>query len=275
MGWFSSVTGAVKKGVSTATKVALLPTTITARLASKVVPRPVGRLISGAANLPNAAVNRALSTLAPSRRAALPAPSYSRGAAGFQPPPRPAASFINAFAQPTAYPSSGQILAPAAVQAVVNQQPQAPTSSVSTGWGGGGGGGGYGGGGGGYGGDEYAEDGGGAEGDPTEDMPDQFFETSEEDGGYPDLGDIDYRAALGGLGDWKSDLKSFGKQVGTSVGKQALVAVGNKLTGSKPIAPPPPSPGLPMAAKVAIGGAAVLGVALLVSGRHGSSSSAT
>jgi hypothetical protein len=74
------------------------------------------------------------------------------------------------------------------------------------------------------------------------------------------------------LGDWKSELKSFGKNVGVTVGKQALVAVGNKLTGSKPVTPPPPAPGLPMAAKVAIGGAAVLGVALLVSGRHNSSS---
>lgn len=296
MGWFSSVTHAVSKGVSTAAKVATAPTRITARLASKVLPRPLGRLVTGVANLPNTAVNRALSTLAPSRRAALPAPTSSTAWGRFSPPVRPAApSIVTAFTQPTAYPSSGQILAPAAVQAVVAaQQPQAPTSSVSTGWGGGGGGGGgYGGGGGGgygggdegggyggeYGGGEDEGDAGAGEGDPTEDMPDQFFAARDEDGGYPDLGDIDYHAALSGelegLGDWKSDLKSFGKQVGGTVAKQALVAVGNKLTGGKPVTPPPPAPGLPMAAKVAIGGAAVLGVALLVSGRHSSSSSAT
>ncbi len=332
MGWFSSVTHAVSKVGNVATKVATAPTRITAKLASKVLPKSIGNVLTKAAtfNPGTFAVNRALSTLAPSRQSAAPAaaaaPLYSSSRYAPSSYAQPAApSFFsrmtNAITQPSASPSSGQMLAPAAVQAAVASQggPTGPTSSVSTSWagGGGGGGGGYGGGGGsGYGGgddggNDYGggDDGGDAESDPTADMPPEMFEARDDDGSA-DLGDIDYHAALAGelegafarprlrrpgakalkgqrfrrprglsgelegLGDWKSDLTSFGKQVGGTVAKQALVAVGNKIAGgAKAAAPPPPSPGLPMAAKVAIGGAAALGVVLLVSsGRHHSSS---
>jgi hypothetical protein len=333
MGWFS----AVKSVAKAATKVATAPTRITAALASKVLPKSIGNVVRKAAtfNPGTFAVNRvtakALSTLAPSRQAS---PSYATDQtySSFQPPQPAAPSFFsrmtNAITQPSASPSSGQILSPAAVQAVAAQGgPSTPTTSFSTSWagGGGGGGGGYGGGGGSGGGgggydeggdggggyDEGSDEGGGAD-DPTEDMPDALFAPRDDDG-TADLGDIDYHAALegafprlgrpggrlavrpafraggalargrrrkglgesdmAGLGDWKSDLANFGKQVGGSVAKQAAVAIGNKLTaGAKPATPPPAAPGIPMTAKIAIGGVAALGVGYLVLGRHRSSS---
>jgi hypothetical protein len=288
MGWFSAVTKVAKA----ATKVATAPTRITASLASRVLPKSIGNVVKKAATfnpgtfVVNKATARALSTLAPSRQAS-PAVATQRAYSSFQPPQPAAPSFFsrmtNAITQPSSSPSSGQILSPAAVQAVAAQGgPSAPTSSVSTSWagGGGGGGGGYGGGGGSGGGgggyDDGGDDGGdqGDQGDPTDDMPPEMFEArDDDDGGNADLGGIDYHAALEGLGDWKSDLATFGKQVGGNVAKQAAVAIGNKLTaGAKPATPPPPAPGIPLAAKVAIGGVAALGVGYLVLGRHHSSS---
>jgi hypothetical protein len=339
MGWFS----AIKSVAKAATKVATAPTRITASLASRVLPKSIGNVVKKAAtfNPGTFAVNKvtakALSTLAPSRQAS---PAYATdrtySSSSFQPPAPAAPSFFsrmtNAITQPSASPSSGQILSPAAVQAVAAQGgPSTPTTSFSTSWaggGGGGGGGGYGGGGGSGGGgggydeggdggggaDEGSDEGGGAD-DPTDDMPDALF-ASRDDDGTADLGDIDYHAALEGafprlgrpggrvavrpafraggalargrrrrgglagelegLGDWKSDLATFGKQVGGNVAKQAAVAIGNKLTaGAKPATPPPAAPGIPMAAKIAIGGVAALGVGYLVLGGRHRSSSAT
>lgn len=269
MGWFSKVTRAVGKGVSTVGKVATTPNRIVARAASKVLPRSVGRVLTKAAgfNPGSFVVGRALSKLAPSRRPPA-APSASRGF-GFAPS---LTAMRNMLTQPTASPSSGQMLSPAAVQAVAASVQ--PSAGFSTSWGGGGGGGG------GEGGDEDAggaydegNDAGGAyggESDPTEEMPDEFFDSRDDDGSA-DLGGIDYHAALGGLGDWKGELATFGKAAALNVGKAAITTIGNKLTASgKPI-PPPVSTGIPMAAKVAAGAVVALGVGYALTRRSGAS----
>lgn len=278
MGWFS----AVKRVSRAATSVATAPTRITAAVASRVLPKSIGRAVSAAAtfNPGTYAVNRAKATVARPflSRPSAPAPA-ARMFSSFQPaaPPRP--SFFdraaNALTNPTASPSSGAIMSPAAVQAAVAQQ--SPTQAyvppaASTSWSGGGGGSGYDDGG------AYDEEGSdeGDGGDPTEDMPPEFFDAADDGAGGADLGDIDYHAALEGLGDWKSDLLSFGKQAGASVAKQAATAIGNKLTASgKPAAPPPAASGLSTGAKVAIGGAVALGVGYLAFGRRRAPSSAT
>lgn len=148
------------------------------------------------------------------------------------------------------------------------------------------------GGGGGYvsaGGDPYADQGGAfdsgpaadestfdgslfPEGDPTADMPDELFESREEpeegDAGDPyGMGEIDYRAALGDLADWKTALKSFGKDTGKMVVSSALTTIGKKLSPQQAAALPPPSPPMSTATKVAIGAAGV-GAAYLLFGRR-------
>jgi hypothetical protein len=153
------------------------------------------------------------------------------------------------------------MLSPAVVQAAAAGVPQ-PSSGISTSWRGGGGGD--------Y--DGEGADAGGAydepEGeDPTEEMPDELFAPREDDGNA-DLGGVDYHAALEGLGDWKSDLSNFGKTAAVNVGKQAITTIANKLTAAgKPIPPPAPT-GIPMAAKVALGGALALGLGYALTRHH-------
>jgi len=199
---------------------------------------------------------------------------------------------------PTASPSSGQTLSPAAVQAIAASGGAPDRSSLGPRGGGGGSddgsdndypgaaGGDSDSGGGDGGSDPYGNDDagtsspGGYEEDPTADLPDGFLDPRGGDdagagGSY--MSGVDYHAALSdseeiqGLGDWKSDLANFGKQAAGTVAKQALTTIGNKLTGGAKI-PPPPAPGMSTGAKVAIGAAIALPVGyLLLRGRRSSS----
>lgn len=249
MSFFSKVKRAAARATGVAARATLAPTTAASRFVGKVAPRPIAAGFRKAINLtPPALVARQALALSRSPARARAAPIVRR---------RPALSLVkpggffgrvsNAITQPTAAPSSGQMVAPSVVRAAA-----AVTSPGSSGY----------------------DDEAGAydEGADFDDGGGYEDEGSGYDGGQDDeseglegLGHIDYEAALsGGLGDWSDDLKSFGVSAGKAVASTALTTVANKLGAGNKLAVPPPPPPMSTATKIAIGAAVAIPVGYLL-----------